>query len=439
MLFQTPPLNAHDRAVLGELDDYRRKLRNALREPGRGTDNLRRNLQARAIRGSNTIEGYEVTLDDALAAVDDSEPLEADQDTWTEIIGYRNAMSYVQQLAHAEHFEYNATLLSSLHYMMLSHDLAKLPGRFRPDPIYVHDDDTGENVYEGPDAELVRGLIDALVAQLYAARSEAVFVRAAMAHLNLVMIHPFKDGNGRMARALQTLVLAREGVLAPEFSSIEEYLGSRRNTQEYYAVLALVGAAAGSQPMTLVPGSGSICERTTSRPRQSYGASKRPPNSGTRSKHSPTTRASQREPCPPSTTPRSASASAAPSTRTTPTSNPPQPDATCAAWSSPASSSPEARPEHATTSAATASAASIRMSARGAPRSPTPTRSTGHLRGALARSAPVRRATGAGWRCGGTSHHCRRAVRGWSGLGAQGRRGRRRRRFGCGRPSCRPG
>jgi len=64
-------------------------------------------------------------------------------------------------------------------------------------------------------------------------------VRAAMAHLNLVMIHPFSDGNGRMARCLQTLVLAREGILAPEFSSIEEYLG--RNTQDYYDVLAEVG------------------------------------------------------------------------------------------------------------------------------------------------------------------------------------------------------
>ncbi len=40
-------------------------------------------------------------------------------------------------------------------------------------------------------------------------------IRAAMAHLNLVMVHPFKDGNGRMARALQTLVLARERILAP--------------------------------------------------------------------------------------------------------------------------------------------------------------------------------------------------------------------------------
>jgi Fic family protein len=53
------------------------------------------------------------------------------------------------------------------------------------------------------------------------------------------MIHPFSDGNGRMARCLQTLVLAREGILDPRFCSIEEYLG--RYTSEYYAVLARVG------------------------------------------------------------------------------------------------------------------------------------------------------------------------------------------------------
>ncbi len=53
------------------------------------------------------------------------------------------------------------------------------------------------------------------------------------------MIHPFRDGNGRMARCLQTFVLAREQIVAPVFSSIEEYLG--RNTQSYYDVLAEVG------------------------------------------------------------------------------------------------------------------------------------------------------------------------------------------------------
>jgi Fic family protein len=53
------------------------------------------------------------------------------------------------------------------------------------------------------------------------------------------MIHPFKDGNGRMARALQTLVIALDGILHPVFSSIEEWLG--QNTEEYYLVLAMTG------------------------------------------------------------------------------------------------------------------------------------------------------------------------------------------------------
>lgn len=60
-------------------------------------------------------------------------------------------------------------------------------------------------------------------------------VRAAMAHLHVVAIHPFRDGNGRVARITQSLVLAREGMVSFEFASIEEYLGER--TQDYYEVL----------------------------------------------------------------------------------------------------------------------------------------------------------------------------------------------------------
>ena len=70
--------------------------------------------------------------------------------------------------------------------------------------------------------------------------SSVHMVKAAMAHLNLVMIHPFSDGNGRMARCLQTLVLAREGILEPEFCSVEEYLGKIQ--QDYYDILSQVGA-----------------------------------------------------------------------------------------------------------------------------------------------------------------------------------------------------
>ena len=81
-----------------------------------------------------------------------------------------------------------------------------------------------------------------VVADLQASTGTPALVRAAMAHLNLVMVHPFRDGNGRLARIIQSLVLAREGILAPEFASIEEYLG--RNTQAYYDVLAETGGGA---------------------------------------------------------------------------------------------------------------------------------------------------------------------------------------------------
>jgi Fic family protein len=78
-----------------------------------------------------------------------------------------------------------------------------------------------------------------LVTGLEADDGFSPIVRAAMAHLNLVLIHPFSDGNGCMSRCLQSLVLARENIIDPVFSSIEEYLG--RNTQPYYDVLAEVG------------------------------------------------------------------------------------------------------------------------------------------------------------------------------------------------------
>jgi Fic family protein len=105
--------------------------------------------------------------------------------------------------------------------------------------IFVRDEQKQTTVYEGPDADLVPSLMHELVQSLNEPDKVPVKVRAAMAHLNLVMIHPFSDGNGRMARCLQTLVLAREQFIEPPFCSIEEYLG--RFTQEYYDVLAEVG------------------------------------------------------------------------------------------------------------------------------------------------------------------------------------------------------
>lgn len=240
MLFSTPNLTLEDHQVLEAIHSMRTDLADVLRTPRRWEGGLRRSMLARAIRGSNSIEGYYVEVDDAVAALDDEEPLSADERTFAEIRGYRQALGYVLAMAGDEQFVLDASAIRSMHFMMLAHDVAKSPGSYRAGPVYVYDEDDQVVVYEGPEASAVPELMDELVSALALDDDMDLLVRAAMAHLNLVMVHPFRDGNGRMARALQTLVLSRGGITEPAFSSIEEWLGA--NTDDYYRVLAITGA-----------------------------------------------------------------------------------------------------------------------------------------------------------------------------------------------------
>jgi Fic family protein len=240
MLFKIPELSEEELAVIGRIGELKRDLGHVLGATKRWTGLLRRTTFARAIRASNTIEGYEVSPDDAIAAVEREEPLDAKNEAWAAVNCYRSAMTYVLQLADAPSFAYSIDLVNSLHFMMLEYNLAKRPGRWRLGAIRVRDEQKQEDVYEGPPVEQLPELMSELIDSLNKPdRALPGIVRAAMGHLNLVMIHPFADGNGRMARCLHSLILARTGTLSPVFSSIEEYLG--RNTREYYNVLSSVG------------------------------------------------------------------------------------------------------------------------------------------------------------------------------------------------------
>lgn len=242
MLFAYPALDLEDAAVLDEIAGYRTALAEHLRVPRRWTGSLRRTALARAIRGSNSIEGIHVELDDAAAALDEDEAMSADERAFAEIRGYRQALGFVLAMARDRHFVLDTSALRSMHFMLLSHDIGKSPGQYRTQQIYVHDERTDQNVYVGPDPGEVPALMEELVRDLNSHAGEDPLVHGAMAHLNLVMIHPFRDGNGRMARAVQTLVLARKGIAEPEFASIEEWLGA--NTDDYYRVLAVTGEGA---------------------------------------------------------------------------------------------------------------------------------------------------------------------------------------------------
>lgn len=239
MLLRIPVLDAADRRVLGEIEAMREQLRLHVRATPRWTGQLRRELFAAAIQGSNTIERITVSMSEARAAVE-GQTMSSEVDTKTQaaILGYRDAMTYVQQTPQMPFFRYDEMLLSTLHFMIQKYEMSKWPGRYRAGGIFVTSSDPLEPAYTGPDPDLVPGLMRELVEWLNQGDlDQPALVRASMAHLNLVCIHPWRDGNGRTARCLHTLVLARDGVLASEFSSIEQWLGDEVHTVQYYQAL----------------------------------------------------------------------------------------------------------------------------------------------------------------------------------------------------------
>lgn len=93
--------------------------------------------------------------------------------------------------------------------------------------------------YEAPPADQVeaemRGFLDWFNAP---GDTDAVFV-AALAHLWFVVIHPFDDGNGRIARAITDMALARSEGIPQRFYSMSSQIRLERNS--YYDVLENAG------------------------------------------------------------------------------------------------------------------------------------------------------------------------------------------------------
>ena len=183
MVYETPEIQPEEQVALERIEELRKQLRFYVAEPRRWVGSVRRVLGAEAIRGSNSIEGFNVSVEDALAAMEGFEPTEAPWRDWQAILGYRRAMTYVLQLARDEHFELSPGLIKSLHFMMTEYDLEAGPGLWRPGFVYVRNDATGEVVYEGPDKDAVPGLIDELIDAMANSEDCPPMVRGAMAHL----------------------------------------------------------------------------------------------------------------------------------------------------------------------------------------------------------------------------------------------------------------
>lgn len=244
MIYQQPKLEEKDTQIIKQIEELKKNLRfNTASAPRKWFGLLRRSVLAKNIRMSNSIEGYVVSKDDAMAIVEGLEPSDSSEEAIKANICYHRAMTYVLKLTDDPTFSYSVDLIKNLHYMMLEYDEQKSPGILRLGPINVYDTEKKQIVYEGPDPETLFGLMNELVAYLNNPPGNTPqIILAAMGHLNLVNIHPFRDGNGRISRSLQTLVLARDkSALDPVFVSIESYLGYPEHTRKYYDVLQEVG------------------------------------------------------------------------------------------------------------------------------------------------------------------------------------------------------
>src|SRR5262245_63211695 len=124
MIFETPTLNEEELNVLDLLANQREQLRDRVSEPRRWAGTLRRLTFARAVQGSNSIEGYNATLDDVVAAVEGEPTVDADSETALAVTGYRDAMTYVLQHAQDPGAVVDEGLLKALHFMMIKHDMA---------------------------------------------------------------------------------------------------------------------------------------------------------------------------------------------------------------------------------------------------------------------------------------------------------------------------
>lgn len=240
MLYTYPNLDVVERRVLERIDGLQRDLRHwVVQNPRRWTGILARSTRARALRASNSIENINVSQEDAVAAVDGEDPAETDRQTWRAVVGYQQAMTYILQRCRDHDFRFSVDAILAIHFMISQSDLDANPGNFRRGWVGVRNTRTNEVVHEGVDRDQLETLMDELVQFLNAPPQTHLIIKAALAHLNLTLLHPFSDGNGRTARCLQTAVLANEGIAAQTYSSIEEYIG--RNQQEYYDVLSATG------------------------------------------------------------------------------------------------------------------------------------------------------------------------------------------------------
>lgn len=203
--------------LLGIVDStYLRKPETALRKENR----------IKSIQSSLEIEGNTLSIDQVTTLFNNQRVLGPSKD----ILEVKNAIDVYNQLDQFDPFDIDSYLCA---HELLMKGLVEKPGQFRTKSVGIF---KGEDMaHMAPPAWNVNHLMSELF-QYLSTDKDNLIIKSCVFHYEMEFIHPFMDGNGRMGRLWQTIILMKENPVF-EYLPIEEEV---RNTQkEYYERLSI--------------------------------------------------------------------------------------------------------------------------------------------------------------------------------------------------------
>jgi len=189
------------------------------------TTKLRKENRIKTIQASLEIEGNTMNIEQITAMFNNKRVLAPRKD----IIEVKNAINVYSMLQ--EFDAYKLTSLLEAHKILMA-DLINNPGKLRTKSVGIVKGD--KIAHLAPSATMLYPLMNNLFDYLKN-NDDLLLIKSCVFHYELEFIHPFADGNGRMGRLWQTVILKK-------YSQVFEYLPIeiliKERQQEYYNVLS---------------------------------------------------------------------------------------------------------------------------------------------------------------------------------------------------------
>ncbi len=202
----------------------------------------------RTVHHGTHVEGNELNLTQAEKVLLGQDVVARQRDV-QEIINYRRVMEYIEELqGTSPKLQIDEDIVKHIHKLTIEKILSpEKCGEYRPTQVVIKNNRTGEVTFRPPPAISVPFQIKDLLAFVERSTDEDIhpILKSGVVHYELVRIHPFIDGNGRVARAFATLILFQLGYDIRHFFSLEEYFD--KDAGAYYAALQSVSKNEGNQ------------------------------------------------------------------------------------------------------------------------------------------------------------------------------------------------